>query len=415
VTTVAVEPGARRKLPEASRLRRVRLTWMLLFFNVLGAAKLPRPLLPMPYRAEQVLTQGALVAALILVLTVNPRCRIRPNWFLGLYSLLAVQSLMMSIRFVGVGTDYRVGRLVIFLAVLWLLTPWWGRSDLLLLGGQFRFLTYILVLVVLGIPLSPHKAFVSGRLSGAIWTIPATQVAHYTAELAGLTLLLWACNVIPRKIALPLAIVSVTGLILTHTRTAALAAVIALTVAGLSLFTAKRRVRKAFAAVTIALAVLAIPLSPVLLHWATRGEDSQQLTSLTGRTNFWGAVLAEQRPETNKILGSGLSADSIDGLPIDSSWLSIYQDQGIVGEVIIATMLLLLLLTALMRPRGPTRAIALFLIVYCLIASITETGLGEASQYLLDLTLAASLIAPPVAVRALRHEKPRALELAGQP
>ena len=32
---------------------------------------------------------------------------------------------------------------------------------------------------------------------------------------------------------------------------------------------------------------------------------------------------------------------------------------------------------------------------YCLVASITETGLGDASPYLLELTVAASLLAAP--------------------
>ena len=46
----------------------------------------------------------------------------------------------MSIRLVGIGTDYRAFRLIGFRLVLWLLTPWWGRRDLLLLECQVRFL-----------------------------------------------------------------------------------------------------------------------------------------------------------------------------------------------------------------------------------------------------------------------------------
>ena len=38
-----------------------------------------------------------------------------------------------------------------------------------------------------------------------------------------------------------------------------------------------------------------------------------------------------------------------------------------------------------------------YLIVYCLIASFSESGLGGASQYLLDLTVAASLLTLPSA------------------
>ncbi len=54
-------------------------------------------------------------------------------------------------------------------------------------------------------------------------------------------------------------------------------------------------------------------------------------------------------------------------------------------------MLLLLAMVAT-HVRGPRRAVALFLIVYGLISSITETGIGDASPYILDLVVAASLL-----------------------
>jgi hypothetical protein len=66
-----------------------------------------------------------------------------------------------------------------------------------------------------------------------------------------------------------------------------------------------------------------------------------------------------------------------------------------VGDILEGAIFLLLLLTASFRPSGPTRAMALFLIVYCLVASFTETGMGDASTYLLDITVAASLLALP--------------------
>jgi hypothetical protein len=49
---------------------------------------------------------------------------------------------------------------------------------------------------------------------------------------------------------------------------------------------------------------------------------------------------------------------------------------------------------AITHVRGPRRAVGLFLVVYCLIASITETGLGNPSPYILDLTAALALLAP---------------------
>ena len=310
----------------------------------------------------------------------------------------------MSVRFVGLGTTYRGFRFIGFLLVLWLLTPWWGRRDLIVLRSQMRFLLLILGSVLLGLLISPGREL-GGRLSGTIWPIPPTQVAHFAAELAGLTTLLWFCRLVSGRRAIALVVPALVILVLTHTRTALTAMVAALLVAGTSLFLSKRRVRKSLARALIVVAVIAIPASPVLASWLTRGENSQQLQSLTGRTQAWSAVLSTNRPTSNVLFGSGLTNDSVNnssnpaanGLPIDSSWISIYQDQGIVGEILVSAAIVLLLLATLSRARGPTRAMALFLIVYCIIAGISESGLGGASQYLLDLTVAASLLTFPSA------------------
>jgi hypothetical protein len=189
----------------------------------------------------------------------------------------------------------------------------------------------------------------------------------------------------------------------THTRTALIAGLAGLLAAGLSLFGGSRRVRRAFAAVIAALILVGLPLSSLVSSWAARGQTSGQISGLTGRTQAWALVFSEPRPETNKILGSGLSNGSVvghpnpdlNGLAIDSSWIATFQDQGMAGDVLEAAMFLVLLVAALLRPRGPTRAIALFLIIYCLVASFTESGMGTASAYLLDLTVAASLLAVP--------------------
>jgi O-antigen ligase len=386
-----------------SRLRRISIIWSLLFFNALTPST--GSILPLPHRIAQLMTQGALGAAVVLALTVNPRLRMRPNWCLGLYTVLAISSLMMSVRLIGLGTEYRSVRLIVFLFVLWLLTPWWGRRDMLVLRSQMRFLLLIVSSVLLGLLLSPGKALPQGRLSDAIWPIWSTQVAHFAAEVVGLAVLLWLCRLLTRRMALTIAVPALIVLVLTHTRTALIAMIVGLLVAGGSLFLERRRVRKTFAALLVVVVVVGIPASPLLAHWLARGENGQEIQNLTGRTKAWSAALSVQRPTTNTIFGSGLSNDAVNGssnpglngLPIDSSWISIYQDQGIFGEMVVSAILVLLLLTAIFRARGPTRALALFLIVYCLIAGISESGLGGASPYLLDLALAASLVTFPSA------------------
>ena len=136
-------------------------------------------------------------------------------------------------------------------------------------------------------------------------------------------------------------------------------------------------------------------LSGVIATWLARGEGTQELTNLTGRTKVWGPLLAFPRDKFQEIFGFGLSNGSFNGLPIDSNWLASYQEQGLFGVVVCATMLVFLLVTAYFQPRGVQRALALFLVTYCLVASFTEVGFTDVSPYLLELTLAASLLVPP--------------------
>ena len=78
-------------------------------------------------------------------------------------------------------------------------------------------------------------------------------------------------------------------LILTHTRTALVAMVAGILVAGLSLFVAKARVRKFFAAIVVVFA----PHHDggQRAHGLAGTGRGPELTTLTGRTNVWGPHL----------------------------------------------------------------------------------------------------------------------------
>ena len=128
---------------------------------------------------------------------------------------------------------------------------------------------------------------------------------------------------------------------------------------------------------------------------STAGESAQQVGGLNGRTQVWHDLIHEPRSRFNEIFGIGLTNKSFNGLSIDNSWLATYQDQGLFGVVICAAVLISLLMLAATRPRGPCLAVAIFLIVYCMVASWTEVGLGDVSPYVLDLAVAASLLAVP--------------------
>jgi hypothetical protein len=354
-------------------------------------------LLPVPHALGQLITQGALPVALLVALTVNRRAVFRPNVFLCIVSLLIAGALITSLQPQHFGTVYRTFRLAEFVAALWLLTPWWGRRDLLLVRYYLISLSVVLGSVLLGVVVAPGRALSGGRLSGVLWGIPPTQVAHYAAVTLGLVMVLWFCGMMRGRPALVVAVVTGIILVLTHTRTALVGVVAGVIVASLSLIVGKARVRKFFATASVTALIVIITLSGLLTTWLARGEGTQQLTDLTGRTKVWAPLLAFPRTKFQEILGFGLSNGSFNGLPIDSNWLASYQEQGLLGVAICAIMILFLFITAYFQPRSVQRALGLFLATYCLVASFTEVGFTDASTYLLELTLAASLLVPPLA------------------
>jgi len=381
--------------------RRVGIAWALLLLNVLTFYPQTwsgQPLIvPIPAALGKLLTQGALPAALLMALSTNRRLRIRPNVFLCLLSLLVVEGVATITQAQHLGTIYRTFRLTEFVATLWLLTPWWGRRDLLLLRAHLATISVVLGTVLLGLFVAPGHALAQGRLAGVLWPTPPTQVAEFAAVTMGLVVVLWLSSLVSGRVTL--VVVAVTGaiLLLTHTRTALVGAMAGLLVAGLSLFVGKSRVRKMFMTGAVVALIVTVTLSRTVTGWLARGEGTQQLTNLTGRRLVWDGIVSIPRDWFQVLFGFGLSNKSFQGLPIDSNWLASYYDQGLFGVAVCAAMLIFLLATAYFQPRGVQRALALFLVVYCVIASLTETGFSDASSYLLYLTLAASMLVPPAA------------------
>jgi hypothetical protein len=375
---------------------RVQLAWGLLALNTLTFY--PRTwsgaplLLPIPSSVGKLMTQGALPLALLVALSINRRIAIRPNVFLCLVGLLAVEALMNTVQAEHFGSVYRPFRLIAFLVTLWLLTPWWGRRDMLLIRCHLRVAYGVLGLMLAGLVLSPGTALAQGRLAGVIWPTPPTQVAEFAAVTTGMILVLWLGGQISGRFALPVIAISIVALLLTHTRTALVAMIGAILVAGLSMFSGRARVRRLFTITSVVGTVGAISLSGFLTNWLARGESTKELTDLTGRTTVWAGVENMPRTRFQDIFGFGLSNKSFQGLPIDSNWLASYLDQGLFGVAVSAAILVFLLMTAFFQPRGVQRALGMFLTTYCLAASFTETGFSDASTYMLYVALAASLL-----------------------
>jgi hypothetical protein len=376
-------------------VRKVGIVWGLLVLNVLTFEP-ATSVIPIPSAIGKIITQGSLPVALLVALTANRRGVVRPSIFLCLVSLLAVEAILtcLDAQYLR-GTAYRTFRLAEFVAVLWLLSPYWGRRDMLIVRCHLKAMVVVLGTVLFGLIIAPGRATSNdGRLQGVIWPVPATQVAHYAAVTLGMAVMLWFCGRMGNRMALIITMAAAVLLLLTHTRTALVGGLGGIIVGGLSLIVATRRVGKFFTTAVSVVAVGVLTSYTSIISWLARGEGGSQLANLSGRTNFWGPLLAFPRNKFQEIFGFGLGNDTFNGLPIDSNWLDSYYNQGLLGVVVCALILLFLYVAAAFQPRGVERAIALFLTTYCLIASFTEIGFTGASPYLLDVTVAASLLVP---------------------
>lgn len=373
----------------------VGVVWTLLIVNTLGSQG-AQTIVTIPRPVAQVVTMGSALTAFALALMLNPRVKVRPSAYLLLLGLVLVVSIVASARMEsGFGALFRCGRLAVFLATLWLLSRWWD-GTLTFVRHHIRALAAMLLTVVVGLVVAPGLALpelYDGRLVGALWPMPPPQVGQYAAVVAGLTIVLWLGRRTDGWSMVGIAVPAIALLLLTHTRTATIGLGIALGVAGLSLALTSARARRAFTATALCAGLAAVAAGPALQAWFRRGQDDENLANLTGRQKVWDALLAEPRTGIEHLFGLGLTNKSFGGLAIDNSWLAVYHEQGVVGVVIVVTFLATLVVAAALRPPSVARACAIFLITYCMIASYTEVGLGDASPYLLHLALAAALLA----------------------
>jgi len=386
VTPTTLEDPA----PPAPKL--LWLVWGLLVINTLGSQG-AITLLPIPRPVAQMVTMGAVDAAFVFALLLNPKLRLRPSAYLLLLSFLVVVSVVSSLQLEsGYGALFRCFRYAVFVATLWLLTAWW-HDWLAFIRTHIKVLTAVLATVAAGLVISPGMAMpdlYGGRLVGAIWPLTPPQIGLYSASVVGLVIMLWLGKHTPRSSVFVIALPALALLLLSHTRTALLGLVGGLVVAMLSMVATSTRARKVFTTALLVSTTVGLLAGAAIQTWFARGQTD--LTELTGRQKVWDGLLAAPRTLSEKIFGIGLTNKSFGGLPIDSSWLAVYWEQGYLGLALVAAFLLTLLGVAILRPPSETRAIALFLIVYSVIASYTEAGLGDASPYLLNLCLAAVLL-----------------------
>jgi O-antigen ligase len=392
---VSTEAAAPRAITEPLRApRAVAVAWALLVVDTLGSqgsdtiVAIPRPVI-------QMVTFGSVLAAFVIALVLNPRLQVKPSAYLFLLTLLVIESIAASAQLEsGLGAFVRCARFTCFMVTLWLLSRWWFDAQAFV-RAHIRALCGVLLTVLAGLALAPGLALPgnnSGRLTGAVWPLSPPQVGQFAAIAIGLTVVLWMSRRTDGRSVAYIAIPAVLVLMLSHTRTAALGLIVGLLIAGVSLALTNARARRTMARAVLCAALVAAAFGQVVQEWVLRGQDEENFANLTGRAKVWDALLARPRTLNEKFFGVGLTDKSFNGLPIDSSWLAAYHEQGLFGVTVLAAFLVTLLIVAVLRPPSPNRACAIFLVAYCLVASYTEASMTDASPYLLYLTLAAALL-----------------------
>lgn len=392
---VITRPGAQPR-PDGTP-KAVWIVWALLGLNTLGSAG-AKTIVTIPRSLIQMATMGSLVSAFALALVLNLRLRVRANAFLFLLTMLLVPSVISSLKLeVGFGALFRCARLAIFISTLWLTSRWWA-DGMLFVRTHIRMYYAVLVSVAAGLLISPGTAmpeYYGGRLVGALWPLTPPQIGQYSAVIIGLTVLLLLDRRTTGAGAAVIIVPSFVLLAMTHTRTATIGMLVGLALAIASLLLTSAAARRFFAWAVVCATVAAVAFASALQTWFMRGQSKENFSNLTGRAKVWDALLTEPRTIPEKVFGIGLGDKSFGGLPIDNSWLAVYNEQGLLGIAVVAAVLLALGGVALLRPPSLSRACAIYLITYVAMSSYTEAGLGDASPYLLHLALAAALLATP--------------------
>jgi hypothetical protein len=329
------------------------------------------------------------------------RGRIPPMWWCYLvYAGVAVAS---SLLIGGVSSvTVRVVRLLAVLSVGLCLWPNIVAPRTRLITGMFIGYVILATTTILGPLVAPGRAWengvpftAGGRIIGPILPMLPTRIGEIGAIVVGLALIYWAFGELDRKWAAAIIVIGVALLVLSRTRTATVAVGGGLVLAALATrhSAGGRNLRKTLAW----LALIAVPLIPVIVSWIQRGQSGQQISSLSGRTVVWHYILHLHVDLTTFLFGHGLGHtevfirrpdNTLNYAPIDGSWISLYYESGLVGVALVGAGFLM---TALMsfRCRTPVvRACCILIMTYVSIDSFSESGLSDASSLLLLLMVA---------------------------
>lgn len=367
---------------------------------------------------DAVVIAKALLAVLALAATVVLAARTRERVAVGIApaGVIAVALLVSALGSTLAGNDSStvvlVGRMFVVMAtILFLLTTVpWVTSIVCLLSAMAA---VALFAAVTGLPTLAS----GGRLGGGIPEIHPNELAGLVgAPLVGLVVLMLRDGVRTWRLIATVVLVGIA--VATGSRIGLLAIAIGIVAAVLVNGIRDRSV--------LYLLLGALPLgyaigsfTDVFGSLATRAGSNDTSTALDSRLDVWRVVLGWDWSEWRKWIGIGLSAKEIpveikwrDTQVLDSSWVSLLAQTGLIGTGLIAALVVWCIASALISARR--RWLVTPLLTLVIVRSITESGLVDSAMaFILFFTVASVLTHrsrhadDPVGLRLDRVEEPR--------
>jgi hypothetical protein len=152
-----------------------------------------------------------------------------------------------------------------------------------------------------------------------------------------------------------------------------------------------------------------VAFTDLVAQVTVRGQDLQQLATLSSRTIAWEAVLDIPMNTWHKWIGAGLAIKTVEvdqrwweTQVLDSSWVSVLSQTGILGLVLVSVWVLLTVIESARSDR--LRNFTFPLLVLLLVRSVAENGLIE-SSVIFVLFFCISLLLEPGYRYPVHHQK----------
>ncbi|WP_432891904.1 O-antigen ligase family protein [Kribbella sp. CA-245084] len=354
------------------------------------------------------IAKGVLLGVVFLVAlaATKPGFRTRVNpasWLYVMYVLFACATAFLLAQPMGPLT--RLARFLIGLVFVFLLWRPLVQVPERLVRAHLWAHLLLAATVVLSLVYDPGQAWrplsslgTGSRLQGVIIPMLPPRVGEVGAILCGLALIGLVC----RKLsALPaIALIGLGGVLIAASRTRTSAAALAFGLVVALIITRKTWLGRIACLVVPALLGLAFLTIGSLHTWLLRGQGTRQITSLSGRTTSWQAVVDEKVSTQTAIIGHGLGnkrvlltrgEGDVDVMAIDNSWLGLYWETGLLAVAIVAVALIVAWVSVLRAPTPYIKASGALLLAYVTAASLNESGLSDLSSMTVHLLVAAAI------------------------